>query len=90
MWRSDLFILVVSGLMLSLRSGRSYILIFSFALRREGGGGKERGYLRSYPTLQEHCKIINHLFEEIIKKGMKKVNHIIIDNALNKVEMSNQ
>lgn len=89
MWRSDLFILVVSGLMLSLRSGRSYILIFSFALRREGGGG-ERGYLRSYPTLQEHCKIINHLFEEIIKKGMKKVNHIIIDNALNKVEMSNQ
>lgn len=89
MWRSDLFILVVSGLMLSLRSGRSYILIFSFALRR-GGGGKERGYLGSYPTLQEHCKIINHLFEEIIKKGIKKVNHIIIDNALNKVEMSNQ
>lgn len=89
MWRSDLFILVVSGLMLSLRSGRSYILIFSFALRR-GGGGEERGYLRSYPTLQEHCKIINNLFEEIIKKGMKKVNHIIIDNALNKVEMSNQ
>ena len=88
MWRSDLFILVVSGLMLSLRSGRGYILIFSFALRR--GGGEERGYLRSYPTLQEHCKIINHLFEEIIKKGMKKVNHIIIDNALNKVEMSNQ
>ena len=63
-------------------------MIFSFAL---GGGGEgERGYLRSYPTLQEHCKIINHLFEEIIKKGMKKVNHIIIDNALNKEEMSKQ
>ena len=61
-------------------------MIFSFALR--GGGGKERGYSRSYPTLQGHCKVINHLFEEIIKKGMKKVNHIIIDNALNKVEMS--
>ena len=63
-------------------------MIFSFALRRGGGG--ERGYSRSYPTLQGHCKIINHLFEEIIKKGMKKVNHIIIDNALNKVEMFKQ
>lgn len=61
--------------------------MFSFALRRGGG---ERGYSQSYPTLQGHCKIINHLFEEIIKKGMKKVNHIIIDNALNKVEMSKQ
>ena len=64
-------------------------MIFSFALGRGGEGG-EGGYLRSYPTLQEHCKIINHLFEEIIKKGMKKVNHIIIDNALNKVEMFKQ
>ena len=41
-------------------------MIFSFALR--GGGGGERGYSRIYPTLQGHCKIINHLFEEIIKK----------------------
>lgn len=64
-------------------------MIFSFALGGEGREG-ERGYLRSYPTLQEHCKIINHLFEEMIKKGMKKVNHIIIDNALNKEEMSKQ